>query len=170
MFDGDFVLSYYKSNSYYVRCGAPARKQERATTCGKLELRQAYEGSTILGKKEKEQRMKTVTLSRKCLETYSWMKFGYCFVNNLASGESVDHLREKQEEGENYIRTKTEFLIARAKSISKFYQIQGEKDRSHIESLIKSISNGKSIKPVNFIVDSVMIAELRNALLLGVHE
>jgi len=112
----------------------------------------------------------TVTLSRKCLETYPWMKFGYYFVNNLASGESFDHLREKQEEVENYIRREAEFLIARAKSISRSYQTQGEKNRSHIESLIKSISNGKSIKPVNFIVDSVMIAELRNALLLGVHD
>jgi DNA/RNA-binding domain of Phe-tRNA-synthetase-like protein len=114
--------------------------------------------------------MKRITISRKCLETYPWMKFGYYFVNNLASGESFDHLREKQEEVENYIRRETEFLIARAKSISLFYQTQGEKNRSHIESLIKSISNGKSIKPVNFIVDSVMIAELRNALLLGVHD
>ena len=114
--------------------------------------------------------MKTVTLSRKCLETYPWMKFGYCVVNNLASGESFDHLRKKQEEVENYIRNNAESLIARAKLISRFYQAQGEKNRSHIERLIKSISNGKSIKPVNFIVDSVMIAELRNALLLGVHD
>ncbi len=114
--------------------------------------------------------MKKVTLSPKCLETYPWMKFGYCFVNHLASGESLDHLRKKQEEVENYIRKNTESLITKAKSISKFYQAQGEKNRSHIESLIKSISNGKSIKPVNFIVDSVMIAELKNALLLGVHD
>jgi len=119
---------------------------------------------------ESKREMKRVTISRKCLETYPWMKFGYCFVNNLASGKPFDHLREKQEEVENYIRRETEFLIARAKSISRFYQTQGEKNRSHIESLIKSISNGKSIKPVNFIVDSVMIAELRNALLLGVHD
>ncbi len=114
--------------------------------------------------------MKRVTLSHKCLETYPWMKFGYCFVNHLASGESSDDFRKKQEEAENYIRKNTESLIARAKSISKFYQAQGEKNRSHIESLIKSISNGKNIKPVNFIVDSVMIAELKNALLLGVHD
>ena len=60
--------------------------------------------------------------------------------------------------------------MERAKAISRFYKVQGEKNRSHIESLIKSISNGKSIKPVNFIVDSVMLAEVRNALLLGVHD
>jgi DNA/RNA-binding domain of Phe-tRNA-synthetase-like protein len=119
---------------------------------------------------ESKREMKRVTISLKCLETYPWMKFGYCFVKNLASGKPYNHLREKQEEVENYIRRETEFLIARAKSISRFYQTQGEKNRSHIESLIKSISNGKSIKPVNFIVDSVMIAELRNALLLGVHD
>jgi DNA/RNA-binding domain of Phe-tRNA-synthetase-like protein len=122
------------------------------------------------GKSKKERRMKRVTLGHKCLETYPWMKFGYCFVNHLTSGESLDYLRKKQEEVENYIRMNTESLIARAKSISRFYQAQGEKNRSHIESLIKSISNGKSIKPVNFIVDSVMIAELKNALLLGVHD
>jgi DNA/RNA-binding domain of Phe-tRNA-synthetase-like protein len=122
------------------------------------------------GKSKKERRMKRVTLGHKCLETYPWMKFGYCFVNHLTSGESLDYLRKKQEEVENYIRMNTESLIARAKSISRFYQAQGEKNRSHIESLIKSISNGKSIKPVNFIVDSVMIAELKNTLLLGVHD
>jgi DNA/RNA-binding domain of Phe-tRNA-synthetase-like protein len=114
--------------------------------------------------------MKRVTISQKCLETYPWMKFGYCFVNHLTSRESLDHLREKQEEVENYIRRNTESLVVRAKSISQFYKTQGEKNRSHIESLIKSISNGKSIKPVNFVVDSVMIAELRNVLLLGVHD
>lgn len=114
--------------------------------------------------------MKRVTISQKCLETYPWMKFGYCFVNHLTSRESLDHLREKQEEVENYIRRNTESLVVRAKSISQFYKNQGEKNRSHIESLIKSISNGKSIKPVNFVVDSVMIAELRNVLLLGVHD
>jgi DNA/RNA-binding domain of Phe-tRNA-synthetase-like protein len=48
--------------------------------------------------------------------------------------------------------------------------VQGEKNRSHIESLIKSISNGKSIKPVNPVVDSVVLAELRNALAMGVHD
>jgi DNA/RNA-binding domain of Phe-tRNA-synthetase-like protein len=36
--------------------------------------------------------------------------------------------------------------------------------------LIKSVSNGKSIKPVNPVVDSVVIAELRNALAMGVHD
>ena len=114
--------------------------------------------------------MKRVTLSHKCLETYPWMKFGYCFVNHLTPGESLNHLREKQWEVENYIRRNTESLMMKAKSISRFYKTQGEKNRSHIESLIKSIANGKSIKSVNFIVDSVMIAELRNALLLGVHD
>ena len=48
--------------------------------------------------------------------------------------------------------------------------MQGEKNRSHIESLIKSISNGKSIKPVNPVVDSVVLTELRNALAMGIHD
>lgn len=109
-------------------------------------------------------------MSQRCLETYPWIKFGYCFVNHLTSGESSDYLREKQEEVENYIGRNAESLIMKAKAISRFYKTQGEKNRSHIESLIKSIANGKSIKSVNFIVDSVMIAELRNAVLLGVHD
>lgn len=114
--------------------------------------------------------MKTVTISHKCLETYPWMKFGYCFVNHLTPEESLTHLREKQSEVENYIRRNTESLMMKAKSISRFYKTQGEKNRSHIESLIKSIANGKNIKSVNFIVDCVMLAELRNAILLGVHD
>ncbi len=114
--------------------------------------------------------MKGVTISHKCFETYPWMKFGYCFVNHLIPRKSLDHLRGKQGEVENYIRRNTESLMMKAKSISRFYKTQGEKNRSHIESLIKSISKGKSIKSVNFIVDSVMIAELRNAVLLGVHD
>ena len=60
--------------------------------------------------------------------------------------------------------------LRKAKGISRFYKAQGEKNRSHIESLIKSVSNGKSIKPVNPVVDSVVIAELRNALAMGVHD
>jgi DNA/RNA-binding domain of Phe-tRNA-synthetase-like protein len=114
--------------------------------------------------------MKKVTISDKCLGVYPWMKFGYCFVNDLSWGESSDFLRDKQKETEDYIRKNSESLIEKAKAISRFYKVQGEKNRSHIESLIKSVANGKSIKPVNPVVDSVVIAELRNALAMGVHD
>jgi len=114
--------------------------------------------------------MKQMMISERCLEVYPWMKFGYCLVKDLSVVQPSDHLKEKQKETEAYIRNNFQSLIERAKAISRFYKAQGEKNRSHIESLIKSISNGKNIKPVNFIVDSVMIAELRNALLLGVHD
>ena len=114
--------------------------------------------------------MKKVTISDKCLGVYPWMKFGYCFVKNLSWGESSDFPGDKQKEAEDYIRKHSQALVERAKCISQFYKVQGEKNRSHIESLIKSVSNGKSIKPVNPVVDSVVIAELRNALAMGVHD
>ena len=114
--------------------------------------------------------MKEVRITGRCLEIYPWMKFGYCFVSDLAPDKSQGVLREEQKKVEDYIKSNLEALVARAKVISRFYKTQGEKNRSHIESLLKSIANGKSIKPVNAIVDSVMIAELRNALLLGVHD
>jgi len=114
--------------------------------------------------------MKKVTVSDKCLGIYPWMKFGYCFVKNLSWVESSDPLRDKQKETEDFIRKNAQSLIAKAKGISRFYKVQGEKNRSHIESLIKSVSNGKSIKPVNPVVDYVVIAELRNALAMGVHD
>lgn len=114
--------------------------------------------------------MKRVTITEKCLNVYPWMKFGYCFVKNVSWGEPPDFLREKQKEVEEFIRRNSESLVERAKCISRFYKVQGEKNRSHIESLIKSVSNGKSIKPVNPVVDSVVIAELRNALAMGVHD
>jgi len=114
--------------------------------------------------------MKKVTISEKCLGAYPWMKFGYCFVKNISWGDSSDFLREKQKETEDYIRKHSQSLVEKGKFISRFYKAQGEKNRSHIESLIKSVSNGKSIKPVNPVVDSVVIAELRNALAMGVHD
>ena len=114
--------------------------------------------------------MKRVTISDKCLGVYPWMKFGYCFVKNLSWSESSDFLKAKQKETEDYIRQNSQALVEKAKSISRFYKVQGEKNRSHIESLIKSVSNGKSIKPVNPVVDSVVLAELRNALAMGVHD
>ena len=114
--------------------------------------------------------MKKVTISDRCLAIYPWMKFGYCFVTNLSWGESSDVLRDKQKEAEDYIRTNSQSLVEKAKCISRFYKVQGEKNRSHIESLIKSISNGKSIKPVNPVVDSVVLTELRNALAMGIHD
>jgi DNA/RNA-binding domain of Phe-tRNA-synthetase-like protein len=118
----------------------------------------------------KEEDMKRTTISERCLDVYPWIRFGYCLVKDLSVLQPSDSLKEKQKETEAFIRNNSEHLLERAKAISRFYKAQGEKNRSHIESLIKSISNGKSIKPVNFIVDSVMIAELRNALLLGVHD
>lgn len=114
--------------------------------------------------------MKKASISDKCLAVYPWMKFAYCFVTSLSAIEPSDFLKKEQEEVENHIRSHWESLVERAKEISRVYKTQGEKNRSHIESLIKSIANGKKIKPVNFIVDSVMIAELRNGLLLGVHD
>jgi len=114
--------------------------------------------------------MKEMKITERCLEVYPWMKFGYCFVKDLSQGGSQEILREEQKKVEDLIKSNLEDLVARAKSISRFYKTQGEKNRSHIESLLKSIANGKSIKPVNVIVDSVMIAELRNAILLGVHD
>jgi DNA/RNA-binding domain of Phe-tRNA-synthetase-like protein len=102
--------------------------------------------------------MKKVTISDKCFEVYPWMKFGYCFVKNISW------------KAEDYIRKNSQFLVEKAKGISRFYKVQGEKNRSHIESLLKSVSNGKSIKPVNPAVDSVVIAELKNALAMGVHD
>jgi DNA/RNA-binding domain of Phe-tRNA-synthetase-like protein len=114
--------------------------------------------------------MKKVTISDKCLGVYPWMKFGYCFVKNLSWGESSDFLRDEQKQTEDYIRKDSQSLVEKAKFISRFYKAQGEKNRSHIESLIKSVSNGKIIKPVNPVVDSVVIAELRNVLAMGVHD
>jgi len=114
--------------------------------------------------------MRKVTVSDKCLGVYPWMKFGYCFVKNLSWGESSDFLRDKQKETEDYIRKNSQSLVEKAKFISRFYKVQGEKNRSHIESLIKSVSKGKSIKHVNPVVDSVVLAELRNALAMGVHD
>ena len=118
----------------------------------------------------KGKKMRKVTISEKCLGVYPWMKFGYSLVKNLLWGEASDFLREKQKETEDYIRKNSQDLVEKAKSISRFYKVQGEKNRSHIESLIQSVSNGKSIKPVNPVVDSVVIAELRNALAMGVHD
>jgi len=114
--------------------------------------------------------MKGVTISERCREVYPWMPFAYGVVKNLLAIHPSDYLKAKQKEAETYIRNNSQSLTEKAKAISRFYKEQGEKNRSHIESLIKSISNGKSIKPVNVIVDSVMIAEVRNALLLGVHD
>jgi len=114
--------------------------------------------------------MKKVAITDKCLGVYPWMKFAYCFVKNLSWGESSEILKDKQKETEDHIRKNSQSLVEKAKSISRFYKVQGEKNRSHIESLIKSISNGKSIKPVNPIVDSIVIAELRNALAMGIHD
>ena len=114
--------------------------------------------------------MKKVSITDRCLRVYPWMKFGYCFVTNLSWGESSDALSDKQKETEDYIRKHSQSLVEKAKCISRFYKVQGEKSRSHIESLIKSVLNGKSIKPVNPAVDSVVIAELRNALAMGVHD
>jgi DNA/RNA-binding domain of Phe-tRNA-synthetase-like protein len=114
--------------------------------------------------------MKKIAISDRCLGVYPWMKFGYCFVKNLSWGEASDSLRDKQKEAEDFIRKNSQSLVEKAKGISRFYKVQGEKNRSHIESLIKSVSDGKSIKPVNPVVDSVVIAELRNALAMGVHD
>ena len=114
--------------------------------------------------------MKAVTISPRCLEAYPWMQFGYCFVKELAPMPDMRPLRERQQLLELHVRENVATLSHAAKAISRFYKTQGEKNRSHIESLVRSIHNGKTIKPVNYIVDSVMVAELTHALPLGVHD
>ncbi len=114
--------------------------------------------------------MQSVTISKRCLQVYPWMKFGYCFVRDIGMPESLDYLRDQQRNVEIKIKKNSHPLIEASKSLSRFFKEQGEKRRSHIESLIRSIANGKNIKPVGFIVDAVMVSELQNALLLGVHD
>ncbi len=98
------------------------------------------------------------------------MQFGYCSVTGLEPKPDMGPLRLRQRQVEQHVRENVDELTATAKTISRFYKVQGEKNRSHIESLVKSISNGKTIKPVNYIVDAVMVAELTHALPLGVHD
>ena len=114
--------------------------------------------------------MRSVTIGAGCLDAYPWMKFAYCFVHGLALCDTSTYLLDQQATTEQYVRDNIAVLSEKAKSISRFYGLQGEKNRSHIESLLKAIANGKTIKPVNTIVDAVMIAEMRHALLLGVHD
>lgn len=98
------------------------------------------------------------------------MKFGYCCVRGVSTHTPPDCLAGERAKVESFVRDNTEALRERSKSISRFYREQGEKNRSHIESLIGAIANGRRMKPVNFIVDAVMISEMRNALALGVHD
>ena len=114
--------------------------------------------------------MRSVTIGAGCLDAYPWMKFAYCFVDGLALCDTSTYISSRQTATEQYVRDNITALSEKAKSISRFYRSQGEKNRSHIESLLKAIANGKTIKPVNSIVDAVIIAEMRHALLLGVHD
>jgi DNA/RNA-binding domain of Phe-tRNA-synthetase-like protein len=114
--------------------------------------------------------MRSVTIGARCLDAYPWMKFAYCFVRGLALCDTSTYISNQQTTTEQYVRDNIVALSEKAKSISRFYRSQGEKNRSHIESLLKAIGNGKTIKPVNTVVDAVMIAEMRHALLLGVHD
>jgi DNA/RNA-binding domain of Phe-tRNA-synthetase-like protein len=114
--------------------------------------------------------MRTVSIGVRCLAAYPWMKFAYCVVHGLALCDTSAYLSDLQTTTEQYVRDNIAPLSQKAKSISRFYRVQGEKNRSHIESLLKAIANGKAIKPVNTIVDSVMVAEMTHALLLGVHD
>ena len=81
--------------------------------------------------------MKEVTFSARCLEVYPWIQFAYGVVKNLLALHPSDYLKEKQKETEAYIRNSSQGLLEKAKAISRFYKVQGEKNRSHIESLIK---------------------------------
>lgn len=114
--------------------------------------------------------MTTVRITERCHATYPWMMFGYCFVRGIGREGTEGALADRQRELAAYIRQNRDDLSKRAKRISFFYRQQNEKNRSHIESLIKAVANGKEIKPVNVVVDAVMIAELQHALLLGVHD
>jgi DNA/RNA-binding domain of Phe-tRNA-synthetase-like protein len=120
--------------------------------------------------RSKEGGLRSVTIAARCLDTYPWMKFAYCLVHGLAPCGPSPFLAGERATTERYVRDNIAMLSQRAKAISKFYRSQGEKNRSHIESLLKAIANGKTIKPVNSIVDAVMISEMRHALLLGVHD
>lgn len=114
--------------------------------------------------------MTSVAVSQACRESYPWMKFGYCCVRGLSTHTPLDSLAGERAEVEAFVRGNVAALRERAKSISRFYRTQGERNRSHIESLIGAIANGGRMKPVNFIVDAVMLSEMRNALPLGVHD
>lgn len=114
--------------------------------------------------------MNSIRITERCFAAYPWMMFGYCVVRDLRQEGTEGALADRQREVAAYVRSNRDELSKRAKRISSFYRQQKEKNRSHIESLIAAIANGKEIKPVNAVVDAVMIAELYHALLLGVHD
>ncbi len=49
-----------------------------------MERKELVEGRRVLAFEtdRKEQSMKGVTISERCLEVYPWMKFGYCLVKD----------------------------------------------------------------------------------------
>ena len=109
-------------------------------------------------------------ISEACLQLYPWMRFAYCGVRGLLPNDPSERLAARRCEAELRVRQEAPVLLERARALSQFYRVQREPNRSHIESLIKAIAGGKSIKSVNAIVDAVMIAEMEHALLLSVHD
>jgi|WetSurMetagenome_2_1015567.scaffolds.fasta_scaffold309414_1 DNA/RNA-binding domain of Phe-tRNA-synthetase-like protein len=114
--------------------------------------------------------MESVSISSRCAQAYPGMRFAYGCVSGIVAKRTCPRLVESQREAEAYVKCNVEMLMERAKKISAFYKIQGEKNRSHIESQIKAVVKAKSMRPINCIVDSVVISEMRNAIPLGVHD
>ncbi len=56
----------------------------------------------------KEASMKRVTISKRCLKAYPWIKFGYCLVKGLSVLHASVHLKEEQKATETYIRSNSE--------------------------------------------------------------
>lgn len=111
----------------------------------------------------------SIIIDSEAKERFGWLKLGYAIVRGLARVDS-EAVRDLRMTTESHVRERIDRLRSKARSISAFYQCLDSDRPSHIETLLRAVANGRPIKPVNPVVDSVLCAELLTATLMGVHD
>lgn len=102
-------------------------------------------------------------------EQFPWLKLGYAFVRGITAAD-CDAASDLRTTTQQYVRERSAELRLKARTISSFYRDLESDRSSHIETLLRAVSNGRTIKPVSPVVDAVLCAELQTATLMGVHD
>ena len=112
--------------------------------------------------------MATFEMGSSVSEAYPLFKIGALKISDV-SNAGVD-IAEQIKTAHSFVRNNLERCLSATEPMSNLYKRLNPKARYHIASLIRAASSGRDYRGINPLVDLVYCVELKNALLMGLHD
>lgn len=114
--------------------------------------------------------MRNIYLTKTLKEKYPEFQVVFAILKDLHISLSLKtYLENKKEETGAFLRDNLSLLLDKTKEMDNFFKILGS-HKYPIKSLLESTSKGRPIKSINPLVDIILLTELNNSILMGLHD